>query len=573
MTFRARPVARRPGRAGWDSGDRRTTLINAGFAGAIVISILILIGYAAWNWYDGHFGTAASVDGTVITRDDVRTRLAIENFRIDYTEAQVNALQQSGKISDAVASQQKNFLTQRRQSIAPITLEKLIDVTLQKALAADEGITVSDADVDAQLVREKTIDEERHVSMIEVQPGVDSTTGQVGDTQKAEAKAKADQALADLKAGKSWDEVAKTVSTAVSAPQAGDIGWLPKDSGYDTKLMEAVFALVQGAVTDVILGDDGTYRIGRVTEIAPATVDGAFETKLEAAGITLADYRVAVRGDVTRQKLSDKVVADLSKPSLQRHVLQIKLDSVQPMPDGVKVRHILFAPKDDPANATNVPADDPAWQKAKDEAEAAYQTLLADPTKFDLMARTMSDENSAKSTGGKQPFYDATSGIDSEFAKAILTPGLTPGQLLPPFKTAFGWHVVQFMRPYGDGNQAWLQKVKALADSGSSFPQLARDQGEGDEAAKGGDIGWVAMGQLGDAREAPIFAVKIGSTTDVIDIANDGDYLFQVIGEATMPATAEQIKVFKDTGFTNWYSVKKAEAKIVRSTDSTAVTG
>lgn len=573
MTFRARPVARRPGRAGWDSGDRRTTLINAGFAGAIVISILILLGYAAWNWYDGHFGTAASVDGTVITRDDVRTRLKIEEFRIDYTEAQVNALQQSGKISDAVASQQKSFLTQRRQSIAPITLEKLIDVTLQKALAADEGITVTDADVDAQLVKEKTTDEERHVSMIEVQPGVDSTTGQVGDTQKAEAKAKADQALADLKAGKSWDEIAKTVSTAVSAPQAGDIGWLPKDSGYDTKLMDAVFALAQGAVTDVILGDDGTYRIGRVTEIAPATVDGAFETKLEAAGITVADYRVAVRGDVTRQKLSDKVVADLSKPSLQRHVLQIKLDSVQPMPDGVKVRHILFAPKDDPANATNVPADDPSWQKAKDEAEAAYQTLLADPTKFDLMARTMSDENSAKSTGGKQPFYDATSGIDSEFAKAILAPGFTPGQLLPPFKTAFGWHVVEFMRPYGDGNQAWLQKVKALADSGSSFPQLARDQGEGDEAAKGGDIGWVAMGQLGDAREAPIFGAKIGSTTDVIDIANDGDYLFQVIGEATMPATAEQIKVFKDTGFTNWYSVKKAEAKIVRSTDTTAVTG
>src|SRR5947207_10593951 len=82
MTFRARPVTRRPGRSGWDAGARRTTLINAGFAGAIVISILILVGYAAWNWYDTHFGMAASVDGAVITRDDVRSRLAIETFRI-----------------------------------------------------------------------------------------------------------------------------------------------------------------------------------------------------------------------------------------------------------------------------------------------------------------------------------------------------------------------------------------------------------------------------------------------------------------------------------------------------------
>ena len=573
MTLRARPVARRPGRAGWDSGDRRTTLINAGFAAAIVISLLILLGYAAWNWYDGHYGTAASVNGTVITRDDLRTRLAIEKFRIDYTEAQVNALQQAGKISDSVASQQKQFLAQRRQSIAPITLEKLIDVTLQKALGAEAGVTVTDADIDAQLVKEKTTDEERHVWMIEVEPAIDPTTGQVGDTQKTAAKSKADQALADLKAGKKWEDVAKTASTAASAPQAGDIGWMPKDSGYDTALMDAVFAVAQGGITDVVLGADGTYRIGRVTDITPAAVDGAFETKLDAAGIRMADYRVAVAADVTRQKLSDKVVADLSKPSVQRHVLQIKLPSIQPMPDGVKVRHILFAPKNDAGNAVNVPADDPSWQKAKDEADAAYQALVKDPTKFDLMARTLSDENSAKSTGGKQPFYNASSGIDSEFAKAILAPGLTPGQILPPFKSAFGWHVVQFMRPYGDGNQAWLQKIKDLADSGTSFTQLARDQGEGDEAAKGGDIGWVAMGQLGDARDGPIFAAKLGTTTAVIDIPNDGDYLYEVTAEATLPATADQIKVFKDTGFTNWYSVKKAEATITRATDSSGATG
>ncbi len=573
MTLRARPVARRPGRAGWDSGDRRTTLINAGFAGAIVISVLILIGYAAWTWYDGHFGTTASVNGTVITRDDLRTRLATEKFRIDYTEAQVNALQQAGKITDAVASQQKQFLDQRRQSIAPITLEKLIDVTLQRALGGEAGIGVTAADIDAQLLKEKTTDEERHVWMIEVEPAVDPTSGQVGQTQKDEAKTKADQALADLKAGKTWEDVAKTASTGASAPQAGDIGWMPRESGYDTALMSAVFGLAQGGVSDVVLGGDGTYRIGRVTEIAPSTVDGAFETKLEAAGIAMADYRVAVAGDVTRQKLSDKVVADLSKPSLQRHVLQIKLDSIQPIPDGVKVRHILFSPKDNAGNAANVPADDPSWQKAKDEADAAYQTLLADPTKFDLMARTMSDENSAKTTGGKQPFYNATSGIDADFAKAILAPGLKPGDILPPFKTAFGWHVVQFMRPYGDGNEAWLQKIKALADSGSTFAQLARDQGEGDEAASGGDIGWVAMGQLGDAREGPIFAAKLGTTTSVIDIPSDGDYLYEVTAEATLPATADQIKTFKDTGFTNWYSVKKAEAKVTRATDSTATTG
>ena len=54
--------------------------------------------------------------------------------------------------------------------------------------------------------------------------------------------------------------------------------------------------------------------------------------------------------------------------------------------------------------------------KLKDEADAAYQALLKDPSKFDLMARTMSDENSAKTTGGKQPFYDPTSAIEAIMA-------------------------------------------------------------------------------------------------------------------------------------------------------------
>jgi len=81
------------------------------------------------------------------------------------------------------------------------------------------------------------------------------------------------------------------------------------------------------------------------------------------------------------------------------------------------------------------------------------------------------------------------------------------------------------------------------------------------------------MGQLGDAREGPIFAAKLGTTTSVIDIPSDGDYLYEVTAEATLPATADQIKTFKDTGFTNWYSVKKAEAKVTRATDSTATTG
>ncbi|HYN69295.1 MAG TPA: peptidylprolyl isomerase [Candidatus Eisenbacteria bacterium] len=567
MTFRARPVTRRPGRSGWDSGDRRTTLISVGFVVAIVVSVLILVGYAGWTWYDDHFGTAASVNGTVINKDAFRTRYAIEKFRIDYTAQRVQTLLAAGRISASSASQQLSFLDQRRNSLPAIALERLIDVLVQAKLAGEAGIQVADADIDAQLLDEATSQEERHSWLIEVTPASDPDTVNPTDEQKAAAGTKAEAALADLKAGKAWDDVAKTVSTAASAPQAGDLGWLPKESGYDVKLMEALFALAQGATTDVVEGDDGVFRIGRVTEIAPASVDQTFSTKIDEAGIKLADYRTAIRGDVVRKRLNDKVVADLSQPGKQRHVLQIYLPSpsTAPQPDAVKVRHILFSPNDDASAAGSLPLTDPAWEAAHQEADAAYQELLTDPTKFDELARTKSDEGSARSTGGKQPWYDPTSPIDKDFAAAIFKEGLQPGDLIEPFRTAFGWHVVQFMRPLGGGDEAWLQTIKEEAAEGTDFAQLARDQGEGAESADGGDIGWIVEGQFAEDKGGAIFNTAVGSVSDVVAVPQDGAYLFKILAEEVRTPTDEQLAIFKQNGFSDWYAGKKAEADIVRN--------
>ena len=51
-----------------------------------------------------------------------------------------------------------------------------------------------------------------------------------------------------------------------------------------------------------------------------------------------------------------------------------------------------------------MPADDAAWSAAQLGAEAAYEELKKDPSKFDQLARDKSDEASAQGetgTGGK----------------------------------------------------------------------------------------------------------------------------------------------------------------------------
>jgi parvulin-like peptidyl-prolyl isomerase len=572
MTLRAKPVVRGSGRSGWNSGDRRTTLLNAGFVIAIAISVLILVGYAGWSWYDDHFGAAATVDGTTITKDQLRTRAAIEDFRITYTENRIRTLENMGIISHANAQSQLEFLNQRKQGLASLALARLIDTAIQARLAGEEGITATDAEIDAELVVEATTNEQRHVWVIEVEPEDNADTGEPGETEKAAARAKAEAALADLRAGKTWEDVAKTVSTAVSAAQDGDLGWLPLKSGYDNPFMAALFALTLDGFTDVVEGDDGIFRIGRVTETTPETVDSSLQFLIEEDGIKLADYREAVRADVIRTKLEDKVVADLSAPSPQRHVLQIYLGEGAISPDGVKVRHILYAPKDDPQGAADVPADDPSWAAAEAEARAAYDELVKDPTKFDAMARAQSDESSAKTSGGKLPYFDSTSSIDPAFAAAIFAEGLEPGDLIPPFKSAFGWHVVQFMRPYGDGEVAWMDGLSAQALADADFAQLATDQGEGEEAADGGDIGWIARSEPSAELEKAIFDATVGGISAVVEIPGEGVYLFKVLAEEEREPTKEQLAIFEDSGFSKWYTKKKDEVEIVISPSAATTT-
>ena len=177
----------------------------------------------------------------------------------------------------------------------------------------------------------------------------------------------------------------------------------------------------------------------------------------------------------------------------------------------MKVRHIQFSPKDDPTGAADLPATDPAWATAKADADAAYEKLKADPSLFDSMARTTSDEESAKGdtgTGGKLGYISADSDLSQaeDFKTAILAPGLQPGQLLAPVKTDIGWHVIQVM--YHAPDATWMAKLKTDADGGADFAALARDNSEAETASKGGDLGWVAPNQLDPRLTDAIFAAR-----------------------------------------------------------------
>ena len=574
MTFRAKPVVKRS-RNQWESQDRRNFYTNLAFGLVVIAAILILIIATAAAWYGDHLVPVGRVEGQAITKDELRDRVTIESWRLDEATRRIATRAAAGRMTEDEAASEREFIDSQRQSIDAIALERIIDNRIQADLAVEEGVAVTDADIDAKLVEEATIPETRHAWVIEVEPAI--TDGEVEPTpaQVSAARTKATGALNELKAGKAWEDVARTVSTdSTTREQGGDLGWIEADDAVlDETLVTSLFELEVDSPTEVIEGTDGIFRLGRVTEVQEATVDDLYQTKLTTDGIDLAKYREVVRGDVVRTKLEDKIVADVIKPGPQRRVQEIYLAAPQEevVPEAVKVRHILYSPNDTPPNAESpLASDDPAWGAAETEARAAYERIKADPTLFDRIARTESDETSAlgaTGSGGKLGVYigpDETR-LVQEFVDAIAVPGLEDGEVLEPVRTDFGWHVIQIMYHPPDLEQA--KKLKTLADSGQDFGQLARDYSESTTGGAGGEVGWVARGQLDDSLTVAIFGAQIGGTTEPVEVPEDGTYLFKVLEEETRTPEGRQLEELRSTAFNDWYTEKKDEIDIQRGAD------
>ena len=570
MTLRVRPV-RRARHSPWAGEDRQRFWVTLAFVSLIVVALLILGGAVAASYYEDHLKPIAKVGETQITRDHLVDRARAVSFRMGEAIKRLREAMSRGDIDAAIGQQQIAQIQQQEANVGDVALNGLLDEAFQNRLAPSLGVSVSDADVDAELEREATTGERRRVLAIFVEPA-EGPDGLSTDAQKADAKAEAEEALAKLTDGAAWADVAAEYSTDSSKDRGGDYGVITQQNETDDAWVDAMFKIGLNETSAIIEGVDGAYRIGRVTEITPAVRDERFLERVdEGPGRTA--YGGLVRADLLRRKLDEAVVAQATvSPQEQVHAYEIFLrlgDETQDPTEGgpeVRASHILYSPKDDVSGAAELPEDDPAWAAAEAEANAAAAALreVADADdraeQFAQRAEDESDDTTSGADGGDLGWFPRGRMVQ-EFADAVFEGDHAEGDIVGPVKSQFGYHVILYVARRAAILDRLEEVKQALARPDADFEALAREQSDATNADEGGEVGWVARYQVEKEIEDALFALQAGQTTLEPLQREDGYHFYRVRERTQRQLSNEQRNLIEQLAFQNWYDPQREAAQ------------
>jgi parvulin-like peptidyl-prolyl isomerase len=572
----------------FEAEERRDTLVIVGFVTLIVLLVFGIVAALALDYYDQNIRPLAQVGSTAIGPTMVRDRTALEQLRLSRDEGRYRVLAQNNEIDAAQYQTAVDDLNTKSQGLTTDAIaEELVDLIYQDQLSGTEGVTPTAAEIDAAVEKEFNAPEQRHVFQISVKP---ESTGDAAPTvvQRQAAIDKANQALAALNGGADFATVARQYSSDPSAANGGDAGFMSANNPVDKSWTEALFALPQNGTTPVIasLGcsrsdaGDCLYKIGRVTEIRPGGADPGYKDKV-LAKVSMDSVRQQVAWETAAAKLRAKITADQTTGDIdQVHLAEIIIRNTEAADEEdttadqgeIHFSQILFAPNDDPDTAADLPETDPAWAKARTDADAAVAEVnaitdvQARSDRFAEIAKAQSDDDATKSGGGNVDFT-SRSLLPTEVAKALFDSQHQKGDVIGPIKDDTGLYVMLFEERRGTPQER-LTALKADIAAGKDWNELVNTYSDGTDTdrANGGDIGWFTRDMLG-AIEADtvdkIFGLQRDQVSEPIVFSSDS-YVFKALDHLPRPLDPNQVAQLSDPefgAFATWYADKKNEAE------------
>lgn len=584
MTFRARSAPRPTRRRVRRSDTRRAIYVTLMFSLAIASAVALMGGVFLADYYSAHGAPIAAVNGEVISKDAVRDRVALDQAIWARQIANLQSQRNRGQVTtDEYTSLVGALQTKQTSStLYSDALTQLINEATLRQYASKNGVTVSDAAIDAQIQTDATTPDMRHVKIISVATQATPPSNSRTLSDSITALGKAQGYLKEVQGGKKWDDVVKeaTATSSSTAGTTGDLGLIARaDLKVDPDFADAIFALQKpNDVTAIFKGTDGGYRFATITSIAPKNTDGAWNDTISSTSNGDV-YRSYARAEATQKAVQSAVEAKyINGPTLQRHVLEIAMSPGYGQPgngDEVKLAMMVFAPNHSVAGAASVVSSDPAWTDAKNRAQAAVDALRKDPSKFASMAEdtTVNDEQYFNTAGGDVPWipadlFQATTASQQSglgmpsVSTAVFKDGVTPGSILDPIEEPSQGYVVVLFEGRRPAPDQRIANAQFAINNGADFSQQARLNSESADAIVGGDMGWVSPYMLTLDQERVAFATPLGSVSNLL--AGNGFFaIYKVVEQATRAVTdpAQQAKL-KKVVFPRWLSDLQANALV-----------
>lgn len=265
------------------------------------------------------------------------------------------------ELREALESEGSSFSAFRKV----LSDELLINQAQNRFVRAN--IKISDQEIDRLLNNEPNVTSGRqavHIYHILIATPEAATSREV-----IRAKEQATQLAEELRAGRSFEVTARTMSDGATALQGGDLGWMEMNS-IPTIFVDPIKTMERNQISDPIQSAGGFHII------------------------KLADYKGGERSVITQ----------------------------------TNARHILIR--------TNEITSD---QNARTRLQQLKQRI-ENGENFENLARSHSDDNATAINGGELGWV-TPGDLVPEFQDEMDM--LDPGEVSKPFKTQFGWHIVQ----------------------------------------------------------------------------------------------------------------------------------
>ena len=550
--------------------ERQQATVTVLFILTIVAVILILVGAVAVGWYNDNLKPVGKVGNVDISPQLLKSDIALQTWRISRDESRITQANVAQQIDNDTAQSKINDLDTQSQNLSTNGVDNLIDEMYQSQLAQGQNIAVSAADIDARYQQEISDAEQRHVLVIAVAPTVADTTNGPTYGERSAALDKITLALAAVQGSQDWSTVAKQFGTDTLSQQGGDMGVVTQLSISDTELGKELFALPNGGTTGIVRGGDGTYRIGRVTDVKHGALNASLKNDLLKA-VQEDQVRQLLGYEIADQRLMDKVTADaLAQTPEQVKLAVIYVDglstgdtSAAAANGEVDYAEIVFAPNDNLDTAPNLDPNDPAWATAQTQAQAAVDQLnaMADvtqrTTQFKTMATSNSDDPTSQDAG--EVGYVTQDITPQAVSDALWNGTHTKGDIIGPIRGDAAYYVLLFENKRASVD-ARIQAVKdALAQPGADFNAVAKQLSDGPEKDEGGEICWLSKDELSSDISDKVLALPVGGVSDPLALGN-GQYFIKVEDKQARPFDPDQISTLRTTAFYDWYSPQKDAA-------------